>query len=338
MLGTWSASAAVLKRVQVVRVKVVRVTGVRGKVVRVKVVRVKVVRVSGEGEGGEGEGGEGEGGEGEGGEGEGGEGEGGEGEGGEGEGGEGGGGGDVHPVDIFKVYGISAPRSFSGVVSPPGGEVDRHAVAAAWPLLLAITAALWLACVAVMAAFTRFIDKGLALSVRARSRVGGGSGGEVNGTVAIFAATPDVIVAGVDGGEGEGDEGKGGEGEGGEGEGDEGEGGEGEGGEGEGGEGEVGEGEGCEGEGGEGEGLSSASPLLSSLRLALLARSRLLLPEWCAWAWVAASPAAVGRNQRETSSVLPSVSNTNLAGNPSLLQRIHAMYWLCALGGEREPV
>jgi len=34
----------------------------------------------------------------------------------------------------------------------------------------------------------------------------------------------------------------------------------------------------------EGARLSSASPLLSSLCLALLARSRLLLPEWCAWA------------------------------------------------------
>ena len=152
-------------------------------------------------------------------------GEGGEGEGGEGEGGEGE-GGDVHPVDIFKVYGISAPRSFSGVASPPGGEVDLCAVAAACPLLLAMTAALWLARVAVMAAFTRFI-----------------------GTVTIFDATPDVIVAGVDGGEGEGDEGEGDEGEG-----DEGEGGEGEGGEGEGGEGEGGEGEGGEDEGGEGEG------------------------------------------------------------------------------------
>jgi len=77
------------------------------------------------------------------------------------------------------------------------------------------------------------------------------------------------------------------------------------------------------------------SLLLSSLRLALLARSRLLLPEWCAWAWVVASPAAVVRNQRETSSVLPSVSKTSLAGKPPLLQCTHAMYWLCALGGGR---
>jgi len=74
------------------------------------------------------------------------------------------------------------------------------------------------------------------------------------------------------------------------------------------------------------------SLLLSSLRLILLARSRLLLLEWCAWAWVAASPAAVKLNQRETSSVLPSVSRTNLAATPSRLQHAHAKYWLWALG------
>ena len=92
--------------------------------------------------------------------------------------------------------------------------------------------------------------------------------------------------------------------------------------------------------------IFSASLLLSSLRLALLARSRLLLPEWCTWAWVAASaaaglpPADVERNQRLTSSDVPSVSNTSLAGNPSSLQRTHAIYWLCAHGGGRgvEPV
>jgi len=103
----------------------------------------------------------------------------------------------------------------------------------------------------------------------------------------------------------------------------------------EGGEGEGGEGDGCEGEGGEGEGLSSASLLLFSLRLALLARSRLLLPEWCKWAW-----AAVEQNQKVTSSVHPSVSSTSFAGNPPppILQRTHARYWLCAPGGGRVPV
>jgi len=58
--------------------------------------------------------------------------------------------------------------------------------------------------------------------------------------------------------------------------------------------------------------LSAASLLLSSLRLALLARSRLLLPEGCAWAWVAVLAADV-RNHSVTSSPLPSVSNTSLA-------------------------
>jgi len=163
-----------------------------------------------------------------------------------------------------------------------------------------MTAALWLARVAVIAAFTRFIGRGLALSVRARSRagtfeavpvMGAASGGEGDGAVAIavIAATPFVCVAG-------------------------------------------------------GKQLSPASLLLSSLRLALLARSRLLLPEWCAWeaavadaSAVAESPhVAVGRNQRVTSSLFPSVSNTSLAGIPPLLQRTHAMYWLCAHGGGRE--
>ena len=61
--------------------------------------------------------------------------------------------------------------------------------------------------------------------------------------------------------------------------------------------------------------------------------------------WVVTSaaevpPLAVGRNQRHTSSVTPSVSNTSLAGIPSLLQLTHAIYWLCAQGGGRrgEPV
>jgi len=85
--------------------------------------------------------------------------------------------------------------------------------------------------------------------------------------------------------------------------------------------------------------LSLAS-LLSSHRLALLARSLLLLPEWRAWALVSVEtglppPTADGRNQSVTSSVHPSVSNTSLAGIPALLQRTHARYWLCAHGGWR---
>ena len=78
--------------------------------------------------------------------------------------------------------------------------------------------------------------------------------------------------------------------------------------------------------GASGEPLSPAS-LLSSLRLALLARSRLLLPEGCAWAHAAwaVSPAAV-LNQRQTSWLVPSVSSTSLAGTPSSLQRTHALY------------
>ena len=169
-----------------------------------------------------------------------------------------------------------------------------------------MTVALWLARVAVMAALTLFIGRGLALSVRARvagvlvslkaligdggSIAGGGrAGGE--GTVAVVTATPDVGVAGC-------------------------------------------------------ARFSSASLLLSSLRLALLARSRLLLPEWCTWVWALAlvavsaaaesPPGAVERNQKVMSSVFPSVSSTSLAGIPLLLQHNHAMYWLCALG--REPV
>jgi hypothetical protein len=85
--------------------------------------------------------------------------------------------------------------------------------------------------------------------------------------------------------------------------------------------------------------LSSASFLLSSRRLTLLARSLLLLPDWCTWAAAELPPFALGRNQKETSSVAPSVSSTNLAGMPSLLQRTHAKYWLYALGrgGKEEP-
>ena len=74
---------------------------------------------------------------------------------------------------------------------------------------------------------------------------------------------------------------------------------------------------------------SSAPLLLSSRLLVLLARSRLLLPECCAWVATLGAkllPLAVGRNQRQTSSDKPSVSNTNLAGIPSSLHRTHAVY------------
>ena len=86
-----------------------------------------------------------------------------------------------------------------------------------------------------------------------------------------------------------------------------------------------------------GEHLSPAS-IFSTLRLALLARSRLLLPELACVA-VAVAAAAV-QNQRETSSPLLSVFNTNLAGIPSSLQRTHALYCEKAHGGGRgvEPV
>ena len=71
----------------------------------------------------------------------------------------------------------------------------------------------------------------------------------------------------------------------------------------------------------------SASFLLSSRRLLLLARSRLLLPVCLATSSSAAlPPLADRRNQRHISSVSPSVSRTNLAGIPSLLQRTHAIY------------
>jgi len=85
--------------------------------------------------------------------------------------------------------------------------------------------------------------------------------------------------------------------------------------------------------------LSPAS-ILSTLRLALLARSRLLLPELARVAVAVLAPAAAVRNQRETSSPLPSIFNTNLASIPSSLQRTHALYCEKAHGGGRgvEPV
>jgi hypothetical protein len=82
----------------------------------------------------------------------------------------------------------------------------------------------------------------------------------------------------------------------------------------------------------------SASLLLSSRRLLLLARSRRLFPEatWVGATWVATLVGpptfAPDLNQNETSSVAPSVSNTSLAGIPLLLQHSQAKNWLCALG------
>jgi len=72
--------------------------------------------------------------------------------------------------------------------------------------------------------------------------------------------------------------------------------------------------------------LSSTSLFLSSRRLLLLARSRRRFPE--GGALVATPPFGLtaGLNQRETSSVAPSVTKTNLAGTPSLLHATHAKY------------
>ena len=225
---------------------------------------------------------------------------------GEGEGGDGGGKGDVLSVVMFRLFRASASRSVSGASSSasPWGERDRRADC---PRLLAMSAALLLARVAVMAALTRFIGRGLALRVRSRPCAAGMScwleslwavwvvsigpdspGGEGEGASAVNAVTPGVGVAG---------------------------------------------------------GKPPASLLLSSLRLALLARSLLLLPERWKWAWVVAAmgtsatesspPSVVGRNQSVTSSVRPLDSKTSLAGIPALLQRTHTMYWLCAQGGWR---
>ena len=86
---------------------------------------------------------------------------------GEGEGGYGGGRGDELSVIMFIALEASAPRSISGESASPSGEMDRRADC---PRLLAMMAALLLARVAVMAALTCFIGRGLALRVRARSR------------------------------------------------------------------------------------------------------------------------------------------------------------------------
>jgi len=90
--------------------------------------------------------------------------------------------------------------------------------------------------------------------------------------------------------------------------------------------------------GGTGDEAAVAVSLLSTRRLALLALSRLLLPVLACMA--VAVVAAVLRNHRETSSPLPSVFSTSLAGIPSSLQLTHALYCEKAHGGGRgvEPV
>jgi len=204
---------------------------------------------------------------------------------------------------MFKEDSPSPSRKASGgSLSLIVGDADWRDV----PLLFARRDARWLTRAAVRAALPRFVGRGLALSTRAR---GAGASGTGTGT------------------------------------------------------GSSGGGVSCGGGGGAGDEVDGAvvvatiaatpvvgvaggehpSPasLLSSLRLALLARSRLLLPEGYAWAraaWAraawAVSPAAV-RNQRHTSSVVPSVSNTNLAGILSSLHRTHALYCEKAHGGGR---
>ena len=86
-----------------------------------------------------------------------------------GEGGDGGGGGgdgdssEDSPNVVLRVVSSPASRIFSGVVSSLEPEADRRAAAAAVPLFLARTVALWLARVAVKAALVRFRARGLAL-------------------------------------------------------------------------------------------------------------------------------------------------------------------------------
>ena len=200
---------------------------------------------------------------------------------------------------MFKEDSPSPSRKASGgSLSLIVGDADWRDV----PLLFARRDARWLTRAAVRAALPRFVGRGLALSTRAR-----GAGASGTGT----GSSGGGVSCGGGGGGGAGDE--------------------------------------VDGAvvvatiaatpvvgvaGGE---HPSPASLLSSLRLALLARSRLLLPEGYAWAraawaraaWAraawAVSPAAV-RNQRHTSSVFPSVSNTNLAGILSSLHRTHALY------------
>ena len=206
---------------------------------------------------------------------------------------------------MFKEDSPSPSRKASGgSLSLIVGDADWRDV----PLLFARRDARWLTRAAVRAALPRFVGRGLALSTRAR---GAGASGTGTGT----GSSGGGVSCGGGGGGGAGDEvdgavvvatiaatpvvGVAG-----------------------------------------GEHLSPAS-ILSTLRLALLARSRLLLPEGYAWAraaWARAawdvSLAAV-LNQSQTSSLVPSVSSTSLAGTPSSLQRTHALYWEKAHGGGR---
>jgi len=165
-----------------------------------------------------------------------------------GEGGDGGGGGDVSSVVTFRELWTYVPRRVSG------DEEDRRE--AVFPRLLAMTAARWLVCVAAIAALNRFIGCGLALRVRTHVSgvldslkvvsIGGGcsGGGCAGGSCSGGGCSGGGCSVG-----------------------------------------------GCSGGGGVGTvtvaaatpvyGIAGgASLLLSSLRLALLARSRLLLPEW----------------------------------------------------------
>ena len=84
-----------------------------------------------------------------------------------GEGGDGGGGGgdggEDSPNVVLRAVSSPAHRIFSGVVLSLEPEADRRAAAAAVPLFLARTVALWLARVAVKGALVRFRARGLAL-------------------------------------------------------------------------------------------------------------------------------------------------------------------------------
>jgi len=225
------------------------------------------------------------------------------GDGGVGVGGDGGGGGEAHSTVMFNVVSLSAFLSNSGVELLLGLEVD--CCAAVVPLLFARTAALLLAREAISTALAFFVGRGLVLSTCICGP------GVVDDNCVSSTGAPEESEASGGGDEGavavimampvDGVS-------------------------------EIGR-------------FPSASLFLSSRRLLFLACSRLLLPECCAWARTFAAESqpvavAVDRNQRHTSSISPSVSNTSLAGMPSLLQRTHAMYWLCAQGRGRvgEPV
>jgi len=186
------------------------------------------------------------------------------------------------------------PRKISGSVSFSVDEDVQRGVVVPVLLFLARTAALWLARVAVRTALARFSGNGLALSTLARTlatgAVFGGSKPPVLSALLskCWGATEESNTAGGDG------------------------------------EGAVSSAMSGVGMAAGGQ-LPSASFLLSSRRLFLLACSLLLLPVF----WVEAPPPSAGifcRNQRQISSVSPSVSSTSLAGIPFLLQVTHAKY------------